>query len=194
MIPTTGPRMRAYRRDHFGREQIREIKQMDEIRKCSTSGERLRARVHDAINPSGEPRKRTLKLLQVNYTGGSVSGDYGESATVSGYRGHDWTKELGPDTIGIDSRPVSEGDAIVLAVSGPMVNVDLPPGTMSAPFEDGYKPFNGSPRALDFVALDVYCDLWASKGARIIRGEEEVRAFALELSKPRGWVNTGSTK
>lgn len=129
----------------------------------------------------------TLKLLRVNYTGGSVSGEYAAGHSISGYRGHDWTKELDADTIGIDSRPVSESDAFHLAISGPMPGVDLPPGTISRPFTDGYEKYTGEARALDCVALDVYCELWAAKGARIIRGEQAIREFAEELSKPRGW-------
>lgn len=128
----------------------------------------------------------TLKLLRVNYTGRSVSGEYGNSHSVSGYRGHDWTKELDENTVGIDARPVSEADAVVLAISGPMPNVDLPAGTMSKPFEGDHKPYDGAARSLDYVSLDVYCELWAAKGARIIRGEQAIREFAAELSRPRG--------
>ncbi len=128
---------------------------------------------------------KTLKLLRVNHSGGSVSGEYDRCSSVSGYRGHDWTQELGADTVGIDARPVSESDAIVLAISGPMPGVDLPPGTVHSCMDDAPRPYVGEARALDCVSLDVYCDLWAAKGAVIIRGESAIRAFAAVLSKPR---------
>ena len=125
---------------------------------------------------------KALKVLRVNYTGKTVSGDYGEGSTVSGYRGHDWTRELSADTVGIDSRPVAEEDAYKLAICGPMLGVDLPPRTISRPF-GGTAEYTGEARALDCVSLDVFCELWEQKGARIVRGEDAIREFAAELSR-----------
>ncbi len=129
----------------------------------------------------------TLKLLRVNHTGGGVSGEYDNNSSVSGCRGHDWTKELDENTIGIDARTVSADDAARLVIAGPMVKVDLPAGKRQRPISGTISQYEGEAGALDYVSLDVYCELWAAKGARIIRGAEAIREFAAELSKPRGW-------
>jgi hypothetical protein len=92
--------------------------------------------------------------------------------TCSGYVGHDWTGEVGPDTVAIDSRGVAVDVHCKLAIGGPMVDVGLPPGTMSRPFEDGVRPYQGAARSLDYVALDVYTRLYEQAGAAVYRGED----------------------
>lgn len=131
--------------------------------------------------------KAAALLMVSGYSGGNVTaylrreGDC--SSTVSGYIGHDWTDDIGPDTFGLDARQMSDNDRIDLAIGGPMPNVDLPPGTMSCPFEGGYKPYNGAARSLDYVSLDVYLSLWEAKGAIVHREPAAVRQFAESLSR-----------
>lgn len=138
--------------------------------------------------------KQAVAFLMVSGpNGNSVSGHYHKqgdcSGSISGYVGHDWTDDIDENTIGVDARSMTWDDRCTLAISGPMPDVDLPPGTMSRCFENGHIPYNGAARSLDYVSLDVWLSLWEAKGAIIIRGADAVMAFAEELSgkRPVGW-------
>jgi hypothetical protein len=119
------------------------------------------------------------KLLTVGK--GGVCAHYSDAKTVSGYVGHDWRDDVDEGTVVIDSRGVPADLHCQLAIGGPMVGVDLPPGTKSECFGRGPVPYDGRARSLDYVALDVYTRLYEQAGAAVYRGADAVE-FAARIS------------
>ena len=78
----------------------------------------------------------------------------------------------------IDKRTCDEDDVFEYVVSGPMLQESLPNGTMSAAFcSDSHSlqrrnvPIKCEDvrkcKSFDYIALDLYCELWSGLGARI---------------------------
>lgn len=96
---------------------------------------------------------------------------YGES-----WRAHDFT----PGAVAVDTTTIPDDRIATFALAGPMVDVDLPPGTVSQVF-GGRTPFDPRPRfdrppssaefgnagPMDNVSVDVFVRLAEQFGARI---------------------------
>ncbi len=78
-----------------------------------------------------KPRE-PFAVFTISHDGLTLSGDHvdGHSST-RGYRGHYWQDRIGPKTVVVDLRTVPEERIVRFAVSGPMLGVSLPDGTLS---------------------------------------------------------------
>jgi hypothetical protein len=104
------------------------------------------------------------------------------SRSTRSHYGDTWREDLAShatdDCIGVDTTVIPEDAIVTFAVSGPMVDVDLPDGTVSS-FLGELVPFNwretdpardarfGNAHSLDTVSVDVYVEIARAFGARI---------------------------
>lgn len=71
-------------------------------------------------------------LFTISWDGGTFSGEHRDGkGHTSGYRSHYWQDRIGPDTVVCDLRTVADDRIVAFAVRGPMLDVTLPPGTVS---------------------------------------------------------------
>src|SRR5262245_45409259 len=108
-----------------------------------------------------------VKLLTVGKGGVTA---HAQNCDTSGYIGHNWTGDVDETTVCIDSREIPWERHCRLAIAGPMVSVDLPPGTVNKAFrplqawqDDGDL---GNASSLSYVSVDVYQLLHERYGAK----------------------------
>lgn len=96
---------------------------------------------------------------------------YEGNTRLNGYHGRSWAKELGPDTVVVDSRSMTIDARFDFAVKGPMPDVSLEPGMVSKPLDGIARPWvddgRFGARCLDSVAIDVYSRLAERNGATV---------------------------
>jgi hypothetical protein len=124
---------------------------------------------------------KTFRLVHIGrggWTGyyASLTGSHSRHVQCQHY-GDTWKSHdgLAPETIVVDTTAIAEERIVRFAVSGPMVDVDLPAGMVGTfaglePWQDGGE--FGSARGLHYVALDVYATIARRFGADVYRAEE----------------------
>jgi hypothetical protein len=124
---------------------------------------------------------KTFRLVHIGrggWTGyhASLPGSHSSRVQTQHY-GDTWKTHdaLAPDTLVVDTTAISDERIVKFAVSGPMVDVDLPARMVSTfdglvPWQDGGE--FGSARGLHYVAVDVYATIARRFGADVYRVEQ----------------------